>query len=177
VIALGLSPLQIAKAIGGLVVFALLGVLVYVVLGWKEKADDWPLLKAELDEAYLYLEQYEKDIRQVQEASRGYQEELAMVRSAAARERVPVVRLCRSAAAAPKLPAPVAGPDATAPAPGGVPPEARLPSEPGQDIGPELYADADRADELSAQVRGLQEYALACSGQTPAPERSAGPLH
>ena len=44
---------------------------------------------------------------------------------------------------------PAVGPDA-APAPGGV-----VPAEPGRDIGPALAGLMDRADMLSAQVRGL----------------------
>lgn len=155
-------PLSYIKLGIGVVLALVCAALAWVVLGWKRKADELPLVQAQLAEAVMFLDQYEKDIRTVLEASHGYQEELAALRTAAIAERLPVVRVCKPAGKAKQpVSAPVSRPDAAGPASGVLPPAAEV--QAGPDIGPGLFADADRADELSAQVRGLQAYALACS--------------
>lgn len=50
---------------------------------------------------------------------------------------------------------------------GAAAPAGDVPAEPGRDLGPALYAEADRADELSAQIRALQDW---IRREHPAPE-------
>lgn len=142
---------------------AIVGALTWlgmIVNGWHEDARKVPLLQDQLERAAWALDRRIESERVVQAASKGYQDELSNLRSA--RDAAPVrsVRLC----VVPEGPAGTGqpsggepGPDGATPGSGGVPPQA------GPDIGPELYALIDRADELSAQVRGLQEYARSCA--------------
>ena len=83
-----------------------------------------------------------------QKASEGYARELQELRNRPV-PRKPV-RLC----IAPNLPVP--GPSGGTDGPAA--PAGELPVEPGPDIGPRLYDDARRADELAAQLRALQEW-------------------
>lgn len=90
-------------------------------------------------------------------ASQGYQDELQSLRTV--RDAAPSrpVRVCQQ----PRLPA--AGANSTAPGrPDGSPAgSGSLPQESGPDIGPDLYRDADQADEVSARLRALQEWVRA----------------
>jgi hypothetical protein len=94
-----------------------------------------------------------RNTKVIQEASDGYQKELAALAASRTAAASRAVRLCveppRSA-----VPVPPAGSglDGPAPAPGGDAAAA------GPDIGPRLYGLADRCDELAAQVRGLQVF-------------------
>lgn len=136
-------------------------IVVAVVLFWaygsfkhlQSEAAKVPGLKAEVAARTAELTQLRKDYDETQTASKGFQDELARLRTtAAAAGPVPVVRVCKPAPELPRPATPQPGPDEGAPA-GGV-----LPQEPGPDIGPALYGDADLADTLSAQIRGLHYY-------------------
>jgi hypothetical protein len=162
VIRLPVGVLGYVKLGAGVAVLGAVIWLGFIVKGWKDDAALLALRTAERDQAYADLEQRSADFAEVQEASHAYQTELADLRTAHALERVPVVRLCKPAPQAqPRLSPTVPGPDAASPAPGILPSAPEL--QAGPDIGPGLFADADRADELSAQVRGLQQYATGCS--------------
>lgn len=133
-----------------------------IVNDWREKAALVPVLEQRVEQANLQIEQERKQREAANAASKGYQDELASLRSVRAAAPARAVRLCtlpaRTAAAASGTAEP--GPDGGAAAPGLLPPGAGPDPEPGPDIGPDLYALADRADELSAQARGLQDDAL-----------------
>lgn len=92
-------------------------------------------------------------LRASYEASEGYQNELSTLRAARTPSRP--VRVCRDVPAAPSNRPTPGGPDAATPGAGA------LPQEPGQDIGPDLYGQADEADELAARLRALQEWVRA----------------
>jgi hypothetical protein len=154
-----LSPLGYIRLAGIAVIAGLLIWLGLIVNGWRNDAERLAIVELERDQALADLSQERLNVVEAQEASRGYQSELQDLRVAATRERIPVVRLCKSAPQAREpLPAAGAGPDAAAAPSGPLPQE----DEVHRDLGPELFELADRADELSAQVRGLQEYAGSC---------------
>jgi len=88
------------------------------------------------------------------EASDGYEKELSDLKLGAAP--APIVRLCvYSTSGSGALPTKTPSPTGTSGSPtvGGVLPTNAQPA----DIGGQLFALADRADQLSAQVRALQE--------------------
>ena len=95
-------------------------------------------------------------LRASQAASEGYANELEDLRSAARPD--PVIRLCPTNRPVP-VSRPAAGTDGPAPSSGDVQ------GEPGQDIGPALAREADRADRLAAQLRALQEWIRAVGGE------------
>jgi len=95
--------------------------------------------------------------RQALEASEKHQDELSTLRAARdAAPPAPVLRLCRE----PRVPAPSAsggstpGPDAARASGGEFQEETRFDTRP-------LYDEADRADELAARLRALQEWVRA----------------
>lgn len=161
-----MSPLAYIKLGGALLAGIALALFLWWAYGIYEKARKLPIVEQERDQAIADLNQYRSDLREAQEASNGYQSELSHLRIAAARAGSPVVRVCKQPRVPEHREVPAAGPGpvAAAPATGDVPPRDELPGGAGRDIGPGLFGLADRADELSAQVRGLQAYALACSG-------------
>jgi len=140
------------------VVLGALAWLGFIVNGWRDDAARLPVIRAERDQARAGVEVARKQFAKVQEASNGYQAEIQVLR-AARRERIPVVRVCGDlpATAKDRLPDAERGPDERPAAAG------PLPSAPSRDIAPDLFNDADLADELSAQVRGLQAYARGCA--------------
>lgn len=148
-----------AKLIGAGLVLGAIVWLGLIVNGWRNDAAQVPVLEDRIRTATAQIEQERQAVKDAQKASEGYQNELATLRSARSAAPARAVRLCNVPAspAAGEVPGPESGPDGSASGSGGVPPRA------GPDIGPRLYASADRADDLSAQVRGLQEYARACS--------------
>ena len=143
----------------GAVIVAVLAIMYvgWLVNGWRQDSHDKAAAEAARDaavrEAAQIAESLTEQIRASQEASEGYQNELATLRA----NRVPrVVRLCSDPAAG--VPAPGSTPggsDGPAPGPGSVPPS------PGRDIGSGLYGVADTADELAARLRALQEWVKA----------------
>lgn len=169
-----MTPLAYAKlAIAAVIVGALVW-LGFIVQGWRADSQQLAAVKLERDQALADLTQERANIVEVQEASRAYQSELATLRAAAAAARpVSVVRLCRVPANPEPRPVSAAEsrPDDAGAAERGIPQEGGGAYQAGPDIGPDLFELFDRADELSAQVRGLQAYALACSG-----ESAPGPL-
>jgi hypothetical protein len=164
---IALTPLAWLKLGAAAIALGLLVWLGLIVKGWKDDATRLPLVEQERDQVIADLAHYKTDLRSAQEASNGYQTELATLRTVAARAPDSPVRLCPRARVPERreIPAAGTGSPAAAASTGDVPPQPELPRE--RDIGPGLFDLADRADELSAQVRGLQEYARACSGAPP----------
>lgn len=151
--------------LGGLLVALILGGLgAWKINSWRIAADDRDRAIAERDMAIADLNFYINALRDAQKASNDYQKELANIRIANSRERTPVVRLCKQPTVSKPRPLPPAGsgPHDSPASAGPLPPATEV--QVGPDIGPGLFADADRSDELSAQVRGLQAYAVSCSG-------------
>ena len=143
----------------GLAAAAMLG-LGLIVKNWHDEAARVPVLEAEIAQAKVTVETERRLKTEADAASRGYQDELEKLRAARAAAPVRTVRLCIN----PAVPAHGEGAAAQpgsdgAAAPGGEFSEGTG-SNTGQgpDIGPDLAALADRADQLSAQVRGLQDY-------------------
>lgn len=127
--------------------YAVVGV-VLLVLGWRvaEWRQGYVSAKARIEaverESNARLEDIQGQLKASQEASQGYHDELEKLRSAPP---APVVRLCPK----PRLPAvpkTTPGTDETRPETG----------ELSRDIGPDLVREAQRADELAAQLRALQ---------------------
>jgi hypothetical protein len=134
---------------------AVLAILVWAglaIVHWKHEAAKVPGLKQEIATYEQQIKDYQADVASANKASAGFQAELERLRNARPVGPAPVVRVCRDATAVPAGGTAKPRPDEGA-STGGV-----LPQEPGPDIGPALYSDADLADELSAQIRGLHEY-------------------
>lgn len=131
--------------------------------GLRDEAAEARELRQELltlREAYAQqLEAIKADSAARDEAQRGYLDEIAKLRTAAAR--VPVVRVCQPRADDPVMPAGQAitasAGKATAPA-GVLPAGAASDSAGGRDIGPGLARLVDEADEVSAQLRAVLAY-------------------
>lgn len=127
------------------------------VTAWVNQGHELKAVRMALRDAQASYNAQISDLkRQIQhgyEASSSYQAEITQLRARPVPTRI--VRLCEST---PKVPSATgadtahAGSDAASPAAGLVPPT------PGRNIGPDLYALIGRADELSAQCRGLQHF-------------------
>lgn len=89
--------------------------------------------------------------RNAAETQARYQTELEGLRAGRAAG-ARVIRMCDAPRSVPAAGGTTGQPDG-APASAG-----SVPQEPGRDIGPALYREADRADELSAQLRALQDW-------------------
>ena len=134
--------------------------LLLVVKHWHDRAALVPGLqqqvKNERDARVKYETDMTRELARTRAVSKGVQDELKTLQDAAtAAGAVPVVRCVRynrPTAAVPSGGA--AGPVGDAAATGA----GELPKEAGPDIGPDLYALADRADALVAACRGAQAY-------------------
>lgn len=156
------------KLIGlGLAAIAI-GILVWIVIGWKNDSEQLALVERENQELRFTIESMGEDYEEVQRSSEGYQSELIDIRNYVSHRpnRIVRVRDCTM----------------SAPTPTGSGPESRLdegsaspnvlPNEPGPDIGPRLRADAVLADGLSAQIRGMKTYITnVCLRSSPRSER------
>lgn len=152
--------------LGGLIAGALvLLALVLIINGWRKDAAQVPLLEERIEQVNQQIAQERKQVKDAQAASRGFQDELRTLREARAAAPARTVRLCTLSAAAPGPAVPVAqpGPDGATASAGGNAQGA------GPDIGARLYAIADRCDDLSAQVRGLQDF-VTRQAATPRPQ-------
>jgi hypothetical protein len=140
-------------------VLALVGLIAGSVLigHWRDKANK---MEAAQDRAVAAERRLGEVIRQAAEtarlqatATKEYRDAIASLRHAAASQPVPVIRLCQSSApAVPGTKVATAGAgDRTATA-GQLPPAA----EP--DVGPALYAEADRGDEYAETLRAIYKY-------------------
>lgn len=148
-----MSPKLWLYLIGGVVLSAALAGAAFTVNHWRNEAAKVPVLKQEIRDHEATIEQIRANIVTANNASQAYQDEIARLRERRTVSPAPVVRVCRPARQATvPVPGTESGPDEAAPA-GGV-----LPPEVGSDIGPELYGLMDEADELSAQIRGLQKF-------------------
>lgn len=149
------SALEI-RLIGALVaVFVFFGIGVYL--------EHRGVQKCEISQAQIVAiqtaaarEQEAKDARTVQDAEDQYREELA--KNAGVLAPVPDVRLCLDTGPSP-VPQAQSHPSGSPGAPTAARP---LPAVARPNVGPKLYADADLADKLSAELRALQ---LACKGE------------
>lgn len=136
------------------------GVLVWIVNGWRIDANQLPIVEKELNNERATIAQIRADAKVVAAASAGYQFELTVLRERAASAPNFPVRLCRAAPAARvQIPATEPGLDGGIAAAGVVPRGDGEDSGSGPDIGPALRALADRADQVTAQARGLQNEA------------------
>jgi hypothetical protein len=137
-----------ARLIGYAIAAGAAVLVVTTVLSWRADAKKLPQVEMQLA-ATLAAQETARRIRQ--EVTQDYAAEIERLRTAAARG-PRVIRVCDAP--------PVSGPGA---APGGTddPGAAggELPQAAGRDIGPALYAEAERADALAAQLRALQAWA------------------
>jgi hypothetical protein len=144
----------------------LLAALLLVVKHWHSQAQLVPGLKQQVQDVTAAAAKYRDDmaaeIARVQTVSKGVQDELNTLKEAAAAP-VPVVRCVRYPRAAAVPPGSEARPlgDGTVAGAGELPPQV------GPDIGPDLYALADRADEIVAACRGAQSYILGLPAAVP----------
>lgn len=137
---------------------AVLAALIWIVNGWRLDANRLPLVEKELADERISTVQIKADAKVIAEASAGFQAELAALHQRRTGLPASPVRLCRpTPATSVRVPAPGTGSDGPA-TPAGVVPRG-VGEDPGPDIGPALRALADRADEVSAQGRGLQRAA------------------
>lgn len=159
---LGYIRLGVAVVLLGAVVW-----LGFIVNGWRQDAERLALVEAERDQALADLSQERINVAEAQEASRGYQSELQTLRIAATNSRrVRPVRLCQSTPQTNvrKIPADGAGSSGAAAGAGELPQEADGNLRAGPDISADLYAEADRADEMTALARAAVIYGRSCSG-------------
>jgi hypothetical protein len=159
---MGFSVRAWAYGIAAAVLFGLGSWAFVTVTHWKSEAAKVPVLKQEIADHEATIKQIRKDAAIVRSASDVFQAELARLRNSIPAGPSPVVRVCRQPVA-PPVPVPGAkpGPDEGTSG-GGV-----LPETPGPDIGADLYGDADLADELSAQIRGLLVLVKGLSAKEP----------
>lgn len=155
----------IGRIVGGLVLAALLAWIFVVFKAWHDDSQALPGVRAQRDAALAETARVRSDL--ANEVSRLTTVNEGLIREKneleRARAAVPVrpVRLCRSApagAARPPDPAAPGGGDAAPAGTGVLPPEGGWDSAAGPDVGPDLYALFDEADELLRRYRGLQEY-------------------
>lgn len=150
-------PWRLIGAVGLVVVVALMG---FVVSGWREDAKGRAAAEARTAEiarqAASAMDELAKRHREALAASQGLQDEISKLRlQRDAAPPAPVLRVCRPA----RVPAPgaegraPAGPDGAAAPAGQLSEETRFDTR-------TLYDEADRADELAARLRALQEWAL-----------------
>jgi hypothetical protein len=132
------TPIAYIKLGLAAVVLIALGWIAFIVNGWRLDSRRVEQVETELSDLKAAQESSQK-------ASQGLQDELTKLRNS--RKPSPVVRVCRDAD---KLPKAGAGRDGSTPGAG------ELPQAAGPDIGTDLYALADEADELAARLRACQ---------------------
>jgi hypothetical protein len=167
----------IGKVAGALV----LAGLVLVVNGWRKDSQALPLVERSLDAALEETVRVRKDLAwevdRLQSVNEGLLNENEALRRVRAATPVQPVRLCRPApearAALAGDPAAAGRSDAAAAGAGVLPEEAGRdhPEGPGPDVGEDLYALADEANEMLRLLRGAQTYIAglpaACSAAGP----------
>lgn len=150
---------------GGVIVALCVAWVGLVVWGWKRGHDQLPIVEQQLEDTRATLAdvraQHARELRIAQEASNGYQQELQALRDARDAAPARVVRLCSNQnSVRPAVPS-AGGPHAATATEGLGPDQDGSGSGQGPDIGADLYAIADRCDDITAQLRGLQEWARA----------------
>ncbi len=146
----------------GIVAACLLWVFL-VVKGWHDDSQALPGVKRDRDAAIATAEQVTKDM--LAEASRlatvnkGLSDENETLRGIRAATPVRSVRLCLPARSPNQAdPAAPGGSDAGPAGAGSLPEGAGRDPEPGPEIGPDMYALMDEADEVVRRARGGQAY-------------------
>jgi hypothetical protein len=132
--------------------------LLLTINGWRKDAAQLPVVRQQFA---VYQTDVETARRTRAEVSNEYQGELERLRADAGKRPAPPVRLCQQPPAQVMPAAGTAGgrdgPGTTGgQLPGGTGPS--VAEGPGPDIGAELFALADRADRLSAQLRACQSF-------------------
>lgn len=142
-------PLRLAAY--GLAAAAVLGGVVWT---YNRAFVQLPRTRVALIEANKTIEAEREARAKADDISRGYQDELERLRNRPVVH--PPVRLCRNTAT--RMPETKPGPPAAG-AGGGVGDGGAAEGvTEGPDIGPDLFALAARCDEVTAQLRGLQEF-------------------
>lgn len=152
--------------LGGLLAAAVaVAALLWIVNDWRTDAARVPILEQRLADQRATLIEERRMKKEANAASEGYQDEIENLRVTRATAPAFPVRLCRKPAAAGlQLHPAEPGPDGAGPAVGMVSGGGRADLEQGPDIGPELRDLLYRADQVSAQARGLQDDARRKAG-------------
>ena len=164
---LKLVPWRLVGRIAAGVAIAALVAWIFVTLrGWHRDSVDLPMVEAERDQAIALAAQIRKDMAtevvRLQAVEKGLLDENETLRKQ--RDAIPVrsVRLCQQASpAVPAVagnPPAASGSDAAATGAGPLQEEGRWDTPVGADIGPDLYALFDEADETLRLLRGAQAY-------------------
>lgn len=153
-----------ARLVGGLLVGLCIAWLLAVVKGWHDDSQTLPGVKQELKESRRQTEQvraeWKAEATRLVAINEGLSNENQILRDQRAAIPVRSVRLCSAARpASPADPAAAGRVDEAAAGAGVLQEEGRWDPEPGPDIGPELYALMDEADDMLRRYRGLQQWA------------------
>lgn len=126
----------------------------------RDKAQKFDAVTAQLAQERGQFAAWKVQQRKRDDASTGYQNELAQLRGALASKPAPVIRVCAPATGNPQAPAAsastvVAGLAAGTAATGSIPAGAGLSEPAGADIGPAVRDLLTRSEQLSAQLRAI----------------------
>lgn len=133
-----------------------------VVKGWH---DDSEKLDEVEQEYAVYRTGIETAAKVRKEVSDGFQSEIATLR--ANQRPAPTVRLCQSPGSVPAS-GPAGGNNGSSPSGWQLPKADERDHQEGPDIGTDLFGLADRADELSAQLRACQSFVGKLQAAAPA---------
>ena len=149
---------------GGLVALCFAWIF-FAVKGWHDDSEALPGVKRELADAQAETEQVRRDwsveSARLAKVTEGLANENETLRQQRAAVPVRAVRLCRAAGegtAGKANPAGTGRGDEAAAGSGALSPETGQGLAAGPDIGPQLYAIADEADDLLRRYRGAQAY-------------------
>lgn len=115
---------------------------------WRANSHQLKAAKAQIESIQA---EHAIELKAAQDAAYDYQKELDRIRRTPASPR-PVVRMCNVP------PKPAAEEPTPAPTDGATTPREVVPEPARPDIGPDLYALAQRCDEVSAELRALQSW-------------------
>lgn len=162
--ALKLWPWKLIGKVAGIaVVVGLLLWLILQVLSWRDDSHELPKVEAERDAAIAETARvkvdWDRETSRLQKINEGLTDENQTLRAVRAAVPVRSVRLCpEETRTVPRDSAPTSRDDAPPAGAGVLPPEARPDPPQRPDIGPDLFALADAADEQLRLYRGLQDY-------------------
>lgn len=154
-----MMPSKMALIVYGVAALCVIGFGI-AVKKWRDDSKEFALAKVEwsktLESKNRELADMAASVEKANAASNDYQDELARLEDERANTPVQSVRLCRSPTGYVPAPSPAAA--SSGPDEGwhdGIPHSARPDIEVGPDIGPALYALADKADQCAAQRDAL----------------------